>query len=387
MIIVFLEKDFFKDNVDYIHLLYNKYNFLIKIIKSIDDVKEIVEDFKDEEDKIHYIFCGFYDIKLFKELKLNYNLNLFFMHPNIDDDLEEELEDIHKQISFTTLYHNKLFLKFYTYDKYLFELNENNTESITKYFNKYNVNNDFGFIILRSVNNEISNEYWIKNILQIRKFYNHKIFIIDDNSKKKYLSPSKVDHLKDVEIIKSKYKNRGEILPYYYLYKEKLLKKAVILHDSVFINKYIDFNKYNNQVNFLWHFGHHANNHLMENQMIKLLDESEMLTEIYDAKNWVGCFGVLSVIKLDFLKKLEKKYKLFNLINYIDNRSKRMDFERIFAVVCKASDERKNKKESIYGNIFDYIKWEYSYEEYKNDLKNNLEKLNKFDLIKVWSGR
>ena len=71
MIIVFLEKDFFKDNVDYIHLLYNKYNFLIKIIKSIDDVKEIVEDFKDEEDKIHYIFCGFYDIKLFLPLLKN----------------------------------------------------------------------------------------------------------------------------------------------------------------------------------------------------------------------------------------------------------------------------------------------------------------------------
>ncbi len=41
----------------------------------------------------------------------------------------------------------------------------------------------YGFIILRHVNNELTNQYWIKSIHCIRQFYpeNH-ILIIDDNS-------------------------------------------------------------------------------------------------------------------------------------------------------------------------------------------------------------
>ena len=48
MIIIFLKKEFFKDNIDYIYLLYNKYNLLIKLIESSDDIKKIIESFKDE---------------------------------------------------------------------------------------------------------------------------------------------------------------------------------------------------------------------------------------------------------------------------------------------------------------------------------------------------
>ena len=387
MIIIFLKKEFFKDNIDYIYLLYNKYNLLIKLIESSDDIKKIIESFKDEQEKINYIFCGYSDIKLFKELKLNYNLIIFFMHPKINDEIEEELENIHKQIKFITIFHEKDKLLYYNYDKCLLNLDEDNKDYFKTFFNKYQINDDFGFIILRSVNSKISNEYWLKNILQIRKFYYHKIYIIDDNSNKKYFTPANIDHLKDINIIKSDYSKRGEILGYYYLYEKKLFKKAIILHDSVFINKYIDFDKYNSNVNYLWHFGHHANNYNQEIHMINLLNKSKRLKEIYDAKEWLGCFGGISIIKYDFLKEIQDKFGIFNLIDYIDSRSKRMDFERIFSVLCAELDSNIYKNESIYGNIFDYIKWEYSFNEYKEDLKNNNEKLNKLDLVKTWSGR
>ena len=40
-----------------------------------------------------------------------------------------------------------------------------------------------GFIILRHVNNEITNKYWITCIESIRQFYpDNDILIIDDNS-------------------------------------------------------------------------------------------------------------------------------------------------------------------------------------------------------------
>jgi hypothetical protein len=46
-----------------------------------------------------------------------------------------------------------------------------------------------GFIILRHVNNELTNKYWIHCYKCIREFYpENKILIIDDNSDYKYIT-------------------------------------------------------------------------------------------------------------------------------------------------------------------------------------------------------
>ena len=42
-------------------------------------------------------------------------------------------------------------------------------------------------------------------------------------------------------IIQNDFPKRGELMPYYYYLHNKLFDTAVIIHDSVFINKYIDF--------------------------------------------------------------------------------------------------------------------------------------------------
>ena len=41
-------------------------------------------------------------------------------------------------------------------------------------------------------------------------------------------------------IIYSEFNSRGELLPYYYFYRFKFFDTAVIIHDSVFINDFID---------------------------------------------------------------------------------------------------------------------------------------------------
>ena len=47
---------------------------------------------------------------------------------------------------------------------------------------------EYGFIIIRNVNNEIQNEFWIESYNSIRKFYpNTEILIIDNNSNKSFL--------------------------------------------------------------------------------------------------------------------------------------------------------------------------------------------------------
>ena len=97
---------------------------------------------------------------------------------------------------------------------------------------------NIGFIILRHVSSELYNKYWQESYRCIRKFYDNKIIIIDDNSNYNYITNIP---LINAEIIKSEFPGRGELLPYIYLLKYRWFKTAFIIHDSVFFNKPIYF--------------------------------------------------------------------------------------------------------------------------------------------------
>ena len=118
--------------------------------------------------------------------------------------------------------------------------------------------------------------------------------------------------------------------------------------------------------------------------MIQLLknDKIQKIEECYDAQKWYGCFGIQTIIKYEFIETLEKEFNIFKLLDYIDNRQKRMNFERIFSVLCVLLKEDLFNAKSIYGNIKEYIKWEYTFKEYLEE-KNNLD----LDFIKTWNGR
>ena len=80
--------------------------------------------------------------------------------------------------------------------------------------------NHFGFIITRHVNSEQTNKYWNHSILCLRRFYPFvKIVIIDDNSDPQFLKAN-FDY-RNIEIVNSEFKGRGELLPYYYYLKNK----------------------------------------------------------------------------------------------------------------------------------------------------------------------
>jgi len=108
--------------------------------------------------------------------------------------------------------------------------------------------NSTGFIILRHVNSALTNNYWIRCHGCIRIFYpEHPILIIDDGSDYKYVTDIT---LYKTTVINSEYPGRGELLPYYYYLHNKLFETAVIIHDSVFINTYIDLSV--NKYKFIW---------------------------------------------------------------------------------------------------------------------------------------
>jgi hypothetical protein len=230
-----------------------------------------------------------------------------------------------------------------------------------------------GFIILRYVTNEKINLYWIKCYDSIRKYYPHNpILIIDDNSDYKYITSK---NLYNTTVIKSEYPRRGELLPYYYYLKNKLFDIAVIIHDSVFINKYIDFSVDNFKI--IWDFSHNWDQPDDELKMIKLFNDQQLINFYNNKTLWRGCFGGMSIIKHSYLSHINDKYNISLLLDVVLNRYNRMSFERIIAVLLQINSKSKNT--ILLGDITKYCKWGL-------DFKNK-EKNNNLPIIKVWTGR
>jgi len=187
---------------------------------------------------------------------------------------------------------------------------------------------DLGFIILRNVISEDSNKYWIECYSCIRKFYpQHKIVILDCNSKKQYIIEKEVTNTTIVYSNNSSY----SIAPYLYYLENKSFSQAVILKDTMFFTKYVDFDSDNR---FLWQFEHNWDDKESEIDLIKKLDNWQPLLELYlDKTLWKGCFESMSTISHDFLQKIHAKYNLYKISSFINDDRANCCFERVFAVI------------------------------------------------------
>lgn len=237
-----------------------------------------------------------------------------------------------------------------------------------------------GFIILRHVNSSITNEYWKECYRCIKTFYpKNRILIIDDNSNKTFLTH---DPLDNTMIIQSEFPRRGEFLPYYYYLKTKFCETAVILHDSVFIKKYIDFhvNNYKMILNFCKK--NISDRESLPYQMTLLSAiNNEKLNNFYNKKDldlWSGCFGCMSVIKYDYLKSIDSEFRLACLIPHITCRSARCALERIIGCLLQVNVI----EDCLLGSVHKYCRWGLTFHDYLNKKYNSNLKL-----IKVFSGR
>ena len=226
--------------------------------------------------------------------------------------------------------------------------------------------------MLRHVNSELTNKYWNYSYNCIRKNYpEYLILIIDDNSEYNYVV--EFQPLYKTIIINSEYKRRGEVLPYYYYLHNKLFDIAVIIHDSVFINLFIEFNV--SKYKLIWEFEHDWDQLEDERGMINIFNDKELL-DFYDNKNlWKGCYGGMSVITHDFLLSVNKKYDISKLLNLINSRFNRCSFERVIACLLQITA----KKDILLGSIHDYCVWGIPF--------NDKDYYTYLPITKVWSGR
>jgi hypothetical protein len=377
-------------------LLYNKFKYNNIII---DDINENIKCLK--EDNIYNIINNYkilLNIGDDNDLNINYDYCIYNKIIIINDHTNNKYSE-----------HLKKYVINCNYDiipqMCIFILNnyEQIHKNIYKNFDVLNIKNEillnnnliiknimksdkFGFIIVRHVNSEKTNKYWIEAYRSIRKYYNNKIVIIDDNSDYNFIKyDSEYINIVNCEFIQSEYNCRGEILGYYYYYKNHFFEKAVIIHDSVFIQKYINFDKYE-EIKFIWHFESKWFDQNEETYLLEKINNCNDLLKHYNNKEYIhGCFGVQSVITYKFLNNIQNKYNFFKLLDYVDSRKLRMDVERVFALVCINECEELKTDPSIFGIIHNYINFGYTYDEYYNDKKTY--NLHKYAIIKVWTGR
>ena len=113
---------------------------------------------------------------------------------------------------------------------------------------------------------------------------------------------------------------------------------------------------------------------------LKSLPQHEILLAQKNSGNWVGCFGVMTVIQHGFLDRLVQKHQLFDtLFPRIHCREHRMAMERVVSIIIHAHLQK--QVDSLFGDIHDYCTWGQSYQDYEN------KKLDALPLIKVWTGR
>ena len=230
---------------------------------------------------------------------------------------------------------------------------------------------EIGFIVLRHVNDENSGQYWTHCYDCIRLHYPESyILFIDDNSNYEYIVERA---LYKTTVIKSEYPGRGELLPYYYYYHNRFFDTAVVIHDSVFINSYIDFRV--DKYKIIWDFEHDSDQVDDETQLINAFGDPELL-EFYRNKGlWKGCFGCMSIITHEYLSRMYQKYDLSLLLALVLSRYNRCSFERVLACLL----QKEHKTDALLGNIHAYCTWGVRFVD--------KEQYSHLPMIKVWTGR
>jgi len=230
-----------------------------------------------------------------------------------------------------------------TYSKNIEEIIQNNKIKI-------------GFIILRYVNSSQTNKFWINCYKSIRKFYNNPILILDDNSNNQYLTNIE---LENCTIINCSFSRRGELLPYYYFLDNRFCDRVVILHDTMEIEKKIDFENINNYKNYTRLFSFCNNSYKIDIDNFQFfttyLNNGNNIYKFHkkNINNLIGCFGVCYVIDYNFLLEIQKKYNIKNLVNCIINRDNRKTLERLLSCIFEYETNLTNNNtiKSLLGDI------------------------------------
>ena len=237
-----------------------------------------------------------------------------------------------------------------------------------------------GFIVTRHVNNSVTNRYWIECYLSIRKYYKDNLIVfIDDHSDYKYVDSGDTK-LENVRVIRSEYPKRGELLPYVYYVREKFFDTAVIIHDSFFINSFIDFSVVET-FRIFWDFKKCFDPAIIHYiyEFFEIYKNSDSLKCFYKGRDRIGIFGAMMVIKHDALLQVNAQYNFDLLIDKMYTRDRRCAFERVLATLVYSTFPDHKQDKIYFGDIHEYCVWGIEY--------SQLESYRHLPVIKIWTSR
>jgi hypothetical protein len=221
------------------------------------------------------------------------------------------------------------------------------------------------FIITTHINNQQHLAILMQGIGNITFYHpNSKIVIIDDYSFINILQALNYyfDIQKhDIKVELGMYQGGGEMLPYLHYYKNKYDDKCIIIHDSFHIQKDIGCIQEINDIKFVWYATNNklqwhtivepdtvynkqhnivthddAIKHFFNRNIDKWTPEFvSYFNMIYDKKEWIVCFGIMSIINYDFLVLLQDKTHILDIVSDIKNRRERMVMESLFSIACE----------------------------------------------------
>jgi hypothetical protein len=204
-------------------------------------------------------------------------------------------------------------------------------------------------------------------------FYpDNKVVIIDDNSNHNFVTSHAVTN---TMFVKGEFPARGELLPYLHFLKERFFDTAVMLHDSTFVNRWIDFST--DEYKILWSFEHWWDKVDEEGELIRLGNDP-ILTDFYHKQKWVGCFGAMAVITHDYLVKINSNFKLALLVPHVTSRAKRICFERVIATLLQFYSS-KDDQPVLFGDIIVYNTYGITFDQKEANAH--------LPITKVWTGR
>lgn len=216
-----------------------------------------------------------------------------------------------------------------------------------------------GFIIPTYVSSEKHYIILRDGIRKIRQYHDWPIVIINDHSP---LDISSISHeFPDISIELSYKKGAAEMNPYWHYYHQKYFDTAIIMHDSMHLNRALVNIEKVPQIQFLRYFTNHRvqwaiiqEPQTQYNKQFNIKNHDDLILHIidmalmqqnpcfwqycrniyFDKKKWVGCWGIQSIITWDFLHELQEKTNILDFVDIIKDRRDRMAMESIFGLAC-----------------------------------------------------
>lgn len=215
----------------------------------------------------------------------------------------------------------------------------------------------FGFIIPCYINSEKSYKSLNTCVDNIRKYHNEKIVLLNNHSP--ISIESILDTYDNVETYLSPFPSSGEFNAYLWFHENKIFDKAIVLHDSMYLNKKMENIDKVKTVQFIKYFTDHINDWSLVkepntdyNKEHRIATHDDLIIHIlnrglnrvnveflafaknlyHQKKKWVGCYGIMSIIDYSFLRELQTKTNILDVGKSLTGKRDRIAMESIYSL-------------------------------------------------------